>query len=123
MDLSFWLLQEITQKLDGDFFAGRWARATDRQRDLLTVIAKFGTADFESTVQEIAEKSRSELEKPFSSSHINQMLNALATAGLVYKNRHGKYSFAVPLVNRFILRQLSQTGSPPPTPEQQRLPL
>ena len=102
-------LEEITEKLDRDFFAGRWARATDRQRDLLTVIAKLDTADSEFTVQEITEKARSELEKPFSPSHVNQMLNALATAGLVYKNRHGKYSFAVPLMNRFILRQLSKT--------------
>ena len=32
---------EIEQKLDTDFFAGRWARATDRQRALLSAI---GTA-------------------------------------------------------------------------------
>ena len=30
---------EISHKLDADFFAGRWAKATDRQRDLLKVIA------------------------------------------------------------------------------------
>jgi hypothetical protein len=29
-------------------------------------------------------------------------------SGLVYKNRHGKYSFAVPLMGPFILRQLAQ---------------
>ena len=28
-------LEEITRKLDTDFFAGRWSRATDRQRELL----------------------------------------------------------------------------------------
>jgi hypothetical protein len=33
------------------------------------------------------------------------MLAALSEAGLVYKNRHGKYSFAVPLFGRFIQRQ------------------
>ena len=27
-------------------------------------------------------------------------------AGLVYKNRHGRYSFAVPLFGQFILRQV-----------------
>jgi hypothetical protein len=45
----------ITLKLDSDFFAGRWARATDR------------------------------------------------------KNRFGKYPFAVPLFDRFILRQVEPT--------------
>jgi hypothetical protein len=55
-------------------------------------------------VQEIAEKSK-ELTKPFSPSHINQMLVTLANNGMINKNRHGKYSFAVPLLGRFILRQ------------------
>jgi DNA-binding transcriptional ArsR family regulator len=57
-------------------------------------------------VQEVLEKSKELLKKPFSPSHISQMLSALGDAGLVYKNRHGKYSFAVPLLGRFILRQL-----------------
>jgi len=96
---------EITRKLDSDFFAGRWARATDRQRELLTAIAKLDNSDAEFSLQEVADKSRSVLSKPFSASHINQMLVALTNAGLIYKNRHGKYSFAVPLLNRFILRQ------------------
>ena len=30
---------EIVRKLDNDFFMGRWSRATDRQRDLLYVVA------------------------------------------------------------------------------------
>jgi hypothetical protein len=33
------------------------------------------------------------------------MFNTLCAAGLIYKNRHGKYSFAVPLLGDFILRQ------------------
>src|SRR5262245_57469636 len=31
-------VREIIRKLDTDFFAGRWARATDRQRELLIVV-------------------------------------------------------------------------------------
>lgn len=98
-------INEITRKLDNDFFAGRWARATDRQRELLEVIAHLPNADDEFTVQEIAQESKKRLDNPFSSSHVNQMLNTLAKMGLVYKNRYGKYSFAVPLLGRFILRQ------------------
>lgn len=38
---------------------------------------------------------------------MNQMLVSLSHAGLVYKDRHGKYLFAVPLLDKFILRQLT----------------
>ena len=98
-------VDEITRKLDSDFFAGRWARATDRQRELLTVAAVLEKSDTEFSVQEVAEKSREMLDKPFSASHTNQMLSTLINAGLINKNRHGKYSFAVPLLDRFVRRQ------------------
>lgn len=101
-------IAEITRKLDSDFFAGRWARVTDRQRQLLFVIASLDSADDEFTLQEIVERSQRDLAKPFSSSHVNQMLAALSTAGLVYKNRHGRYSFAVPLFDQFVLRQMHE---------------
>ena len=98
-------IPDITRKLDADFFSGRWARATDRQRDLLRVISQLPNCDEEFTVQEVAEKSKAILEKPFSSSHISQMLATLCAAGLAYKNRHGRYAFAVPLLGQFIRRQ------------------
>lgn len=97
-------LEAITLKLDSDFFEGRWARATDRRRDLLWAIATLGKPDEELTVQEVVKASK-KLEKPFTSSHANQMLSSLCGVGLIYKNRFGKYSFAVPLFDRFILRQ------------------
>ncbi len=99
----------IMRKLDTDFFAGRWARATDRQREMLYVIAKLPNCDDEFTVQEVVDESKKILEKPFSPSHTNQMLSALSQAGLVYKNRHGKYSFAVPLLGAFIIRQMEES--------------
>ena len=99
------IIGEITRKLDADFFVGRWSKATDRQRELMWVVANLETSDKEFTVQEVAEKASDILEKPFSPSQINQMFNTLSTAGLIYKNRHGKYSFAVPLLGEFILRQ------------------
>jgi len=98
-------VREIERKLDSDFFAGRWSRATDRQRDLLTVIAHLENSSEEFTIQEIVQLAKEILDKPFSPSHVTQMLAALANNGLVYKNRHGRYSFAVPLLDRFIIRQ------------------
>ncbi len=96
---------EITRKLDSDFFSGRWAHVTDRQRDLMTIIASMETCDDEFTVQEIADASKKCTFDPFKSSYINQMLLKLSDRGLVYKNRHGKYSLAVPLLAQFIRRQ------------------
>jgi hypothetical protein len=106
--------RDIIRKLDADFFHGRWSRATDRQRELLQVVSLLPNADTEFTVQEVAASSKDVLKKPFTASHISQMLSDLAQSGLVYKNRYGKYSLAVPLLAQFIQRQtaagLSLTG-------------
>jgi len=101
-------ITSIIRKLDTDFFAGRWARVTDRQQQLLLVIAKLETLDNEFTVQEILSKSEEILEKPFGRSHVNQILTSLISAGLVYRDRHGKYLFAVPLMADFIIRTMEQ---------------
>jgi hypothetical protein len=101
----------ILRKLDSDFFAGRWARATDRQRQLLAMISNLEHCEGEFTVQDIVEQSKAIEEKPFSSSHVNQILVKLSEIGLVYKNRHGKYSFAVPLLGEFIRRQRDSVGT------------
>jgi AAA ATPase domain len=94
----------IQRKLDADFFAGRWAKITDRQRELLWAVANLERPDEEFTIQELVERGRQLLSKTFSPSHANQMLASLAERGMIYKNRLGKYSFAVPLLGRFILR-------------------
>src|SRR5262249_31926417 len=100
-------MEDIVRKLDTDFFQGRWANVTDRQRELLIIISSLANCDDEFTVQEVAQQSK-QGRKPFSASHINQMFSSLAEAGLIYKNRHGKYSLAVPLLSRFIKRQIRE---------------
>ena len=104
-------MKEIVQKLDKNFFAGRWAKATDRQRELLSVVATLESCDEEFTVQEIVAASK-QMARPFGASHVSQMLAALSEAGLVYKNRHGKYAFAVPLLGQFILREEAERTMP-----------
>lgn len=105
-------VEQTIRKLDTDFFAGRWSRVTDRQRELLSVVAQLSNCDDEFTVQEVVAKSQEALRKPFSPSHVNQMFATLAENGLIYKNRYGRYSFAVPLLGGFIRRQdlLSKEG-------------
>ncbi|MBI5299124.1 MAG: AAA family ATPase [Deltaproteobacteria bacterium] len=98
-------VSEMVRKLDTDFFAGRWNRVTDRQRELLSIVSELPNCNEEFSLQDIVEKSKGALGKPFSPSHVNQMLSKLTDNGLVYKNRHGRYSFAVPLLGDFIRRQ------------------
>jgi hypothetical protein len=96
-------IAQVIYKLDTDFFTGRWSRVTDRQRELLAIVSELPNCDDEFSVQEIVEASKKHA-KPFSASHVNQMLATLIGNGLVYKNRHGRYAFAVPLLGDFIRR-------------------
>jgi hypothetical protein len=107
-------VEAIQRKLDADFFAGRWARITDRQRELLWVVAHLERSDEEFTILELKNKAKELLPKAFSASHANQMLASLAEKGMIYKNRLGRYSFAVPLLGRFILRTYELPGSSEP---------
>ncbi len=96
------------RKLDSDFFLGRWSRVTDRQRELLRAISMLPNCDDEFGAQEISEKVRESGMRPFSSSQLIQLLGTLADKGLVYRNRHGRYSFAIPLLGGFIRRLHSE---------------
>ena len=98
-------MNEITAKLDQDFFAPRWSRATDRQQTFMQVIATLSSSDDEFTIQEITAASRQLLARPIGASHANQMLGHLAEKGLIYRNRRGSYCFAVPMLAGFIRRQ------------------
>ncbi|HYD91557.1 MAG TPA: hypothetical protein VEA37_08750, partial [Flavobacterium sp.] len=98
------VISEFVRKLDTDFYAARWSRVTDRQRDLLIVIAKLPNANEEFTTKEIVAKSNEELEKPFSPAYVVNSLVKLTAQGLIFKNRRGKYSFAVPLLADYINR-------------------
>jgi hypothetical protein len=98
-------MQGIIAKLDADFFNARWRRATERQRELLEVISILPTAGTEFTVRHIVAESKEALERPFGASQVNQMLDSLTKVGLIFKHRHGRYSFAVPLLHEFINRQ------------------
>ncbi len=105
-------IDAIQRKLDADFFAGRWARITDRQREMLWVVATLDRPTDEFTIQELVGRAKDVLSKPFSPSNANQMLASLGEKGMIYKDRLGKYSFAVPLLGRFILRAYEPPARP-----------
>jgi hypothetical protein len=96
--------EQIIDKLDEDFFAGRWLRATDRQQEL-HVIASLNNAEEEFSVADIVAASKAMLRKGFSPSHTTQILHALSEKGLIYKSRRASYMLALPLMSRFIMRQ------------------
>lgn len=98
-------MKPIIEKLDRDFFSGRWGHATNRQREFMRIIAELDSANEEFSVQEIVRASEhAQGIKAFGASHATQMLNILMEKGLVYRNRYGRYSFAVPLLAEFIRR-------------------
>ena len=97
-------LSDIQLKLDSDFFAGRWYRTTERQKDLLKLVVGLDNSGTDFSVQDLV-KASSILERPFSASHVGQILSSLCDSGFVYRNRRGRYSLAVPLLEGFIKRQ------------------
>lgn len=116
-------IEAILKKLDTDFFAGRWEGLSDRQRDLLFCIAQLPNADTEFSINEVVASSRNIGEdiKSFTPGDVSQMVPRLIDKGLVFKNRFGKYSFAVPLFTRFIQRRFSVHAARLRNPQQQML--
>lgn len=105
---------EIVRKLDQRFFAGRWDKASDRQREFMQVAALLPNARKEFTVQEVVSSSKDLLKrKSFSQASAGMMLRTLTDAGFVFRNRRGKYSFAVPMLDEFIVRQMGLAANLP----------
>jgi hypothetical protein len=104
-------INDIVTKLDSDFYAGRWARVTDRQRELLLAAAEAEDENHEFTLQQVSAASKRVLKKGFSTSQISQMFNRLGEAGLIYKNRHGRHAFAVPLLGAFVRRHRNEIAA------------
>ena len=92
-------------RLDSGLFAARWNRTTDKQRDVLKLIASRplnGSADF--SAQEIAALRPEDAE--LSNGRATQTLQALCERGLLYRTRYGRYAFTVPMSEMMILRRL-----------------
>jgi hypothetical protein len=100
-------IEAITSKLDNDFFASRWSQATEREKELLTIVAQNGLEVF--TLKQLAALSESSDFKPFGTSQASHLLKNLIENGLVYKTRRGEYALAVPLLASYIIRSLAAT--------------
>ncbi|MGB9669383.1 MAG: AAA family ATPase [Anaerolineales bacterium] len=82
-------------RLDKSFFAGRFERASDSERELLFNMAQLGT---EIKVAELRKRTK------LSKNVLNQFILSLVEKGLIYRERRGAYAFALPLFNEFLLR-------------------
>ncbi len=78
---------------------------------MLQIIAQLEHHEEEFSIQQIAQASQG-LGKPFSTSNINQMLARLAEQGWLFKNRHGRYTFGLPLLQEFIQQQAQVPHTP-----------
>jgi hypothetical protein len=90
-------------RLDNGLFAARWNKTSERQREFLRLIASIPRApssDFSAT--EIVE---ADLAGEISTTTANQTLVGLVDRGIVYRTRHGRYAFTVPMSERMILRR------------------
>jgi len=97
---------EIVRKLDVDFYWGRYNRMTDRQRELVHAVAQIELAGDEFSFQDVVDAATSHMKKVPSPSQLTAMLNALIESGLLFKQARGKYSFAIPMMRQFLLRQI-----------------
>ncbi len=104
---------EILRKLDQRFFSARWDNASDRQREFMQVVALLPNSNGEFKVQDVVDQSKESLKKPFNTSNAGMMLKTLIENDFIFRNRRGKYSFAVPLLDQFIMRQAIPSINPP----------
>jgi hypothetical protein len=107
---------DIIRKLDQRFFSGRWDKASDRQREFMMAAAMLPGNKKEFTVQEIVQTSRDILgnqKKAFSTASAGMMLKTLTELGFIFRNRRARYSFTVPLLDEFIVRQMGIASNLP----------
>lgn len=96
---------EMLDRLDAGLFASRWNRTSDRQRTFLQFIATAhlrDSADF--SAHEIVQAGAEA--QGFTNAQANQMLQGLCDRGLLYRTRHGRYAFTVPMSEIMIQRRM-----------------
>lgn len=96
---------EILRKLDNNFLLSQWDQSSDAQKTFLNVVSQLPDCEVEFSAQDIVVASKNLLEKSYSNSSATQYITRLCDAGMIYKNRRGKYQLAIPLLSRFIRRQ------------------
>jgi hypothetical protein len=93
------------ERLDAGLFSARWNRTSDKQRELLGLIAsRAPNANGEFSAREL-EQLRLETGDG-GEGNIAQMLGALCERGMLFRTRHGYYAFTVPMSEAMISRRM-----------------
>lgn len=90
-------------RLDNSLFGARWNKTSERQREFLWVVANRPQPGKDFAAQEIADVSNGLL----TNAQATQILQSLCDRGLVYRVRHGRYAFTVPLSESMITRRFN----------------
>lgn len=103
---------DCMERLDAGLFAARWNKTTDKQRWFLGLIAsRGGWEGIDFSAQDVALLSISEGDERLTNAQCSQALQALVERGLLYRTRHGRFAFTVPMSEAMILRRLdTETG-------------
>lgn len=92
---------DVIERLDAGLFGARWSKTTEKQREFLRIVAMRPNHDLNDfSASEIAHVS------DFTNGQASQMLHALTDKGLVYRSRHGRYAFTVPMSEKMILTRM-----------------
>jgi len=99
--------QDTLDRLDAGLFGARWNKTTDKQRDLLGLLAhrgpkartEFSAADVVGLADDAA----------MTNAQATQTLQALCDRGLIYRTRRGQFAFTVPMSEEMIRRRLAAT--------------
>lgn len=98
--------EDAWRRLDNGLFAARWNRTTDRQRDVLRVLAEIPGDQADFSAQDIVEAA-AELGGPqLTNAQTSQLLQGLVERGLVYRTRRGKFAFSLPMSQAMIRRRI-----------------
>ncbi len=92
---------DVIDRLDAGLFGARWNKTTDKQREFLRFVAMRPNDDLpDFSASEISHISH------FTNGQASQLLHALTDKGLVYRSRHGRYAFTVPMSEKMILGRM-----------------
>ncbi len=105
LDIRSFPPPETLERLDAGLFGARWNKTTEKQRQVLEILASRGidyAPDFSAADVVGLSKDKGDL----NGQQASQMLHALCDRGLLYRTRHGRYAFTVPMSEEMILRRM-----------------
>lgn len=96
---------EVTQRLDKNFFRVRFDRLTPREKDYLRAMAELGPGPHRSG--EVADMLQVEVRS------VAPLRSGLIKKGMIYSPAHGDTAFTVPLFDQFMKRIVPSIRRPP----------